>query len=39
MKKSIPNSRHACIAGAGHMPHLEQAEATAEVLRYFMRDL
>jgi 2-succinyl-6-hydroxy-2,4-cyclohexadiene-1-carboxylate synthase len=34
-----PKSRHAVIDAASHMPHLEQAEATAKVVREFLSRL
>ena len=32
----MPRARHAVIAGAGHAPHLERPEATAEIVEAFL---
>lgn len=34
-----PKSHHAIIEAASHMPHLEQAEATSEIVKDFFRSL
>ncbi len=39
MAKSIPGARIAVIPGAGHLPPVEQPEATTERLREFLRSL
>jgi YbgC/YbaW family acyl-CoA thioester hydrolase len=39
MAKSIPGARLAVIPGAGHLPPVEQPEATTEQLRDFLRSL
>jgi YbgC/YbaW family acyl-CoA thioester hydrolase len=39
MAKSIPGARLAVIPGAGHLPPVEQPEATTEQLREFLRSL
>jgi 3-oxoadipate enol-lactonase len=39
MAKSIPGARMAVIPGAGHMPPVEQPEATNEQLRQFLSSL
>ena len=39
MAEAIPGARLAIIPGAGHLPPVEQPEATAEALREFLRSL
>ena len=39
METILPKSKHHCINDAGHMPHLEQPELTAKVLRNFVNKL
>jgi 3-oxoadipate enol-lactonase len=39
LSNAIPNSRFAIIAGAGHLPPVEQPGATTELLRDFIRTL
>ena len=39
MHHQMNNSKHTSIAGAGHMPHLEQPEQTAGILRQFIQEV
>lgn len=39
MSVQMNNSKHTPIAGAGHMPHLEQPEQTADILRQFVQEV
>jgi pimeloyl-ACP methyl ester carboxylesterase len=39
MSDAIPGARLAIIAGAGHLPPVEQPGATTEVMREFLRSL
>jgi 3-oxoadipate enol-lactonase len=36
LAREIPDARHAVIAGAGHLPSLEQPEETARLVREFL---
>ena len=36
LAREIPDTRHAVIAGAGHLPSLEQPEETARLVREFL---
>jgi 3-oxoadipate enol-lactonase len=36
LARKIPDARHAVIAGAGHLPSLEQPEETARLVREFL---
>jgi pimeloyl-ACP methyl ester carboxylesterase len=39
MQKAIPNSRRETVAGAGHLPNLEQATSFDTVLHQFLQEL
>jgi pimeloyl-ACP methyl ester carboxylesterase len=39
MADSIPGARLAIISGAGHLPPMEQPEATTATLQEFLRSL
>ncbi|CAI8261090.1 MAG: 2-succinyl-6-hydroxy-2,4-cyclohexadiene-1-carboxylate synthase [Opitutia bacterium UBA7350] len=39
MQIKLPNATHQSVEGAGHMPHLEKPEVTAEILKNFVKGL